>query len=701
MGKMKIAIYHDEDIHFEMLGYLIDYFYNYSITPHIYSCYITGTHIGETYARWYDTFFKKQIEWKTDNILNSDIDYDIVFLVTDDNPKYNLIKDRYLNKTISIEHWYNSRNEVENKVGTRRFFNRPETPYAMPCYTIISEQEKIELLQSKNRLQVVFVGRFNFPSSMTLAFFNNFEDIDFHIIIWSMKSSYIEFLKPIPNLFIHVEIDTVEMMDIMKSSHYVFFNPSYIEGYSAHKTSATLHLAFSTLTKPIIPKQWNDNYMFNSNMIIEYDDLEYLRPDKQLNLSFEDCFQSLEFLSIQRRNEIAHRNIVFDNAIQKIYGSKLPSLKTSWLTKVFSRLSLNHPNILVGIETCIDNLIQDFREVHMFNTVSTDVPNHHFLYNYTGDNTIELLSTVIDSFSEPVVFFIDENLLGGLTYYNELLSLLFKRDWDDIIVFNFMISNTQFIPNTKNYYIYTFRNQNFTILIPKHMNIPNEIFQVCIEPYNYKNIPSDVIDKIRDESVGYNYKLYNTNMILNIVDNFNPILKQKYNTCLRSQHKKDIAQMVMLYNRGGIYVDIHIEPFTSFDNIIKRTELNPTFVCVLGIDSSAVGIDSIDEIAIGLLACTKYNRIISLILNELQESNFEQFINQQYSLICKMVGNILKRFMGVEKLVKGFYEINGERILILEEIWNAGDYKSCKILYNNDLSANTRYADYPWNLNER
>ena len=701
MGKMNIAIYHDEDIHFEMLGYLIDYCYNYDIIPHIYSCFTTGTHIGETYARWYDSFFNKQLEWRTDNILNSDIDYDIVFLVTDDNPRYNLIKDRYLNKTISIEHWYNSRNDVPIKVGTRRFFNRFEKTYAMPCYSIISEQEKLELLRSKNRLQVVFVGRFNFPSSFTLAFFNHFEDIDFHVIIWNMKPSYTKFLKSVPNLFIHIEIDTVEMMNIMKESHYVFFNPSYIEGYSAHKTSATLHLAFSTLVKPIIPKQWNANYGFNSNLIIEYDDLEYLRPDKNLNLTFEDCFQSIKFLSIQRRNEIANRNIVFDNAIQNIIGSKLPTLKTSWITKVFSRLSLNHPGIFVGIETCIHNtIIHDFREIHMFNTISTELPNHHCLYNYTGDNTVELLSSVIDSFCEPVVFFIDENPLGGLTYYNELLSLLFKRYWDDIIVFNFIVNNTEFIPVIKDYYIYRFANENFTILIPKHINIPNEIFQVCIEPYNYKNIPSDVIDKIRCESVGYDYKLYNTNMILNVVDNFNSVLKQKYNTCLRSQHKKDIAQLVMLYNRGGIYVDIHIEPLLSFDNIIKRTELKPTFVCVLGIDSSAVGIDSIDEITIGLLACTKYNRIMSVILNELQESNFEEFINQQYSLICKMVGNILKKFMRVEKLTKGFYEINGERILILEEIWNAGDYKSCKILYNDELLANTRYRDYPWNLKE-
>lgn len=698
---MKIAVYHDEDIHFEMIGYILEYCYGYDVVPDVYSCFATVTGIGETYSIWYDKFFNRPIEWKNNSILDSDIDYDVVFLVTDDNPKYQIIKDKYIDKTISIDHWYKSRNEVRTKVGTRMFFNRPETMYAMPCYNIISEKEKIELLQLKNRLQVVFVGRFNFPSSFTFAFFNNFEDIDFHVIIWDMKPSYVKFLLPVPNLFIHSEIDTAEMMNIMKESHYVFFNPSYIEGYSSHKTSATLHLAFSTLVKPIIPKQWNDNYRFNNNLVIEYDDLEYIRPNNQLNLSIEDCLQSIKFIAKQRRNEIANRNIVFDNAIQNITGSMPPISKTSWITKTFSRLSLNYPNIFVGIETCIDNaIIKDFREIHMVNTVSTEILNDRHIYNYTGENTTDILSNTIDCIREPVVFFIDENLLEGQMYYNRLLSLLFRRDYNDIIVFNFTLSNNDYIPFIKNHSIYRFGNEPFTIMVPKYTKIQNEIFQVCIEPYNYKNIPQYVIDKIKESSVGYNYTLYNTNNILNIVDTFNPIFKRKYNSCLRSQHKKDIVQMVMLYNRGGIYVDIHIEPLSSFENIIKQTELKPTFVCVLGIDSIEVGIDSTDEIAVGLMACTKYNKIISLILNELYEVNFEEFINDQYALICKIVGHVLKKFMRVENLAKGFYEINGERILILNEIWNAGDYKSCKILYDDEILANTRYIDYPWNLNE-
>jgi hypothetical protein len=178
-----------------------------------------------------------------------------------------------------------------------------------------------------------------------------------------------------------------------------------------------------------------------------------------------------------------------------------------------------------------------------------------------------------------------------------------------------------------------------------------------------------------------------------MIDDLNPVIKRKYESCMKTQHKKDILQMVMLYNKGGIYVDIDCQPLTSFDNIIKRTDLNPTFVGVLGVNRN-------DGLAIGLMACSKYNKIIGMILNELNASNFDDYVNTDYGLICRMVGFIMKRFMEVEELTEGFYEIKGERILLLNEIWNEGDYSSCKILYKNEVLANTRYVDYPWNLND-
>jgi hypothetical protein len=287
---------------------------------------------------------------------------------------------------------------------------------------------------------------------------------------------------------------------------------------------------------------------------------------------------------------------------------------------------------------------------------------------------------------------IDENVVDGDNYYSDIFNMISSRNFNDIIIINFSIK-LEYIQCLKNYSIYQFNNQPYIILIPKLDTIEKDIFQVCIKPFNHKKIPVEVIDKIKDESVGYAYTLYDTNMILNMIDDLNPVIKRKYESCMKTQHKKDILQMVMLYNKGGIYVDIDCQPLTSFDNIIKRTDLNPTFVGVLGVNRN-------DGLAIGLMACSKYNKIIGMILNELNASNFDDYVNTDYGLICRMVGFIMKRFMEVEELTEGFYEIKGERILLLNEIWNEGDYSSCKILYKNEVLANTRYVDYPWNLND-
>lgn len=688
---MKIAIFHNEDIHYEMLGYLIDYFQTYDIIVHFYSSFIDFP-IGRTYSKWYNSFFNQyKIQWKKSSTLDEEINYDVVILVTDDNPNYGQIKDRYKDKTISIEHWCQNRNEAPKiKIGTRFYVNRPELPFAMPCYNIISEQDKFELIQRQDKIKVVFVGRFNFPASFTFSFFNNINDIEFHLIMWDVKNC-LEYLKPPDNFFVHNQIETEEMVEIMKSSQYAFFNPTYMQGYSSNKLSATFHLAISTLVKPIIPEYWNNIYKLDSNLVVQYDDYRYLEPNRELNLTKEDYLRSLPFLSNYRKSQIAHRNLVFDEAIKNITGSSPSTSNSTWISNLFNRLVLNYPKTIIGIESYFDNeIVNDFSCIHNINTTSTESINNNKVYNYNGD-TVQILQTVLNSLEEPVVIVIDENI-GGQTFYSQVFEVLTSHKQADIIILNFPIGDIN-INIYKNLYVCQFTNQPITLLIPKSEQIEYNLFQVCIPPFNHNNIPERVIEKIKENSKEYNYTLYTSDMVSNIIDNTNSIIKSKYNSCLKSQHKKDILQFVSLYNNGGIYVDIDTEPLVPFENIIKRSELNPTFVVVI----SATEREN-NGLAIGLFACGKYNKITSLILSEIMFSDFENTINDDYGLFCRMVGLVLKKFMGVEKLESGFYTTGGERILILDETWNEGDYNSCKIVYENQILANSRYSDYPWNL---
>lgn len=237
------------------------------------------------------------------------------------------------------------------------------------------------------------------------------------------------------------------------------------------------------------------------------------------------------------------------------------------------------------------------------------------------------------------------------------------------------------------------KNMFYQVWIKGHSNhtIPKDVFQVCI--HNYNRIPKKVFTNIKREFNEFNYTLYNGPMVSKIMDTLDSEYKQKYNSCLKYAHKKDLLQMFLLYNNGGVYVDVDFEPLTSFENILQ-TALQPTFVGVLGVNRN-------DGLNICLMACTKYNKIINSILKHFYHIKFEDTINTDYGLLCRIVGHALKQFMGVSQLEEGLYEIEGERILLLNEIWNEGDYSSCKIVYKDQVLANARYSDYPWTLNDK
>ena len=740
---MKIAIWHQEDIHFEMLGYLIDYCQQYSnIELHIY----TFIHyvIAKDYMIWYSNFFKGiKIIWRTayDEISFKNENYDVIILVSDSNTFYKTyLKDNYIEKTISIEHWYQSRSEnISTKICVRKFFNRPEIPYAMPCYNIISEYDKLKSI-NRDRLNVVFMGRFNIPSSTTLSYFNNFDNIDFHFIDWKIEYHSLKYLKNIPNLYVHEKMSNDDMIKLMNSSHFVFFYPSYIEGYPQHKTSATLHLAFSTLCIPIIPTSWNTHYKFSNNFIIEYDDLEFLRPNEQLDLSIDLFLKKLPYLTKQRSFEISKRNTIFDNLIQKIAGVT-PQIygNNIWFNNVINNLSISVPKVFVETGSYLGNgisyVLDNFREIYSIDIndnfikdLKEKMNNYRHLHLYNGDSS-KVLSELIDNINEPAIFFLDAHFSGGSTSFGlkedngcpllRELNILSTRKYNDIIIIDDMrlmgkkstsgIEGTEYPPTefdfthiTKEKIIESYSNKDreliihesndidrlILISIPKIIN--KNIIQICVNPFNYKNIPNIVYKNILEKGKGYNYILYTDNMINNILNETSLLIQQKYFNTYLPTHKKDLIELILLYNYGGIYFDLDQEPLISFDEMIFQNNFfQPTFVGMIPINKN-------DGIAIGFMGSTQYNPILKEILLSYFKNPLE--ISQNYVEYCQIAGNILKKFMNVEELNEGLYEVGNQKIMLIQEIWEKDDYTSCKGTFQNKILFNSRYKDYPWNL---
>lgn len=734
---MKIAVWHNEDIHFEMIGYILEYLYNYDeIEVHVYvSIFFIEKNIGPTYVSWYNKFFNNKIKWFYHEPVIDTINYDAIFLITDSNKTYSTyLEDKYDKKIICIDHWYQTRcpKAVEH-IGVRPLpFNvvtNPTYKYAFPCYNIISEYEKLEAIKREEKINVIFMGRFNAPSSTTFSFIENMENINFHYVNWDAKLNALKYLKYLPNLKIYNKLSQDELINLMLKSHYVFIYPNYIEGYPEHKTSAVLHMAFSTLCIPIIPKSWFQCYNFIKNSVFVYDDLEFIKLEKTIDLNKEIFYKILPFLVEERNFQIQHRNLIFSKSIKNICGIEPDILKDNLIInckkKIFIEVSHNKKNY--------DNIEDEINKYNHIYLVDFDKENLNKMKILFKDiNKISILQG--DIFKSKVLKRIEAELTIVINIENTLDNSFFKLDkiincindrhyTDKIIIKdlnklhnnvlnmsedtnNYLISYLKKLSIRKPWKLSYLKYEESYVLEFINISIENYLFQICIKPFNYLKLPDFVKDKIKEKSDGINYILYNNDMIQKVLEYSDDIIRQKYDSLVLPQHKKDIIQMYLLYNYGGIFFDLDQEPLLSFYEMIynvknineKKSEYEeidleiPTFVGMIPALKK-------DGLAVGFMAATSNNEIVYKILIEYLNASFENLEGgEYYILLCKLAGKVLKEYMNVNELNEGLYRCNSDCIKLVKEVWNEGDYNSCKAVYKEKVLFNSRYREYPWDL---
>lgn len=312
---MRIALYHNTDIHHEMLGYLIEYCNTAGHKLHIYFAFDDKS--AKDWINYYNIYFENSFGWINKWKILDEVNYDTIFLITDDNLQFPFIDPKYYHKIVCIDHWHiNRRPEIEYHIGVRRLIDRPNLPYAIPTYNIILPEEKKYLMKSVSRIQVLFVGRFNIPTSTTFQFFDNFDEIDFHIVRLKKDEDLFKYLIKTPNMYFHYDMKIDELINLMKKSHYVFLMPSYVEGYVQYKLSSLIPQSFSTLCQVILPQTWNQQLKLKS--VIEYNDHQYLRPNKEIKLDISNFDKVIDNLYQERCEIIQHNKTVLDNAINTI-----------------------------------------------------------------------------------------------------------------------------------------------------------------------------------------------------------------------------------------------------------------------------------------------------------------------------------------------------------------------------------------------
>lgn len=238
----KIAIFNGFNFHYEMFGYIIEYCFLRKIELDIYTK--TDNNMG-----WLDFYIKafpnvfRFLPLSSYQINNT---YMKVILTTDDDLFSNEIcRENF----ICIDHYYKLRNELIKKhIGTRYFISRPELDWILPVYRQMDINTKKKIAKDN----ILFIG--GTAKEMINSEFvkNNKDKLNCIFIDRSINS-----------------LNTIEMIEILKESKYVFISAKTKSEHIDKSMSASIPLALNFLCTLILPKKMNDIYKFKS--AIEYE----------------------------------------------------------------------------------------------------------------------------------------------------------------------------------------------------------------------------------------------------------------------------------------------------------------------------------------------------------------------------------------------------------------------------------------------
>ena len=315
---MRIAVYQGFDyIHYEMLGYILDYFKHinskYNINTLKFNIYAKLITTGIDWLIYYNKHLNMNISWNEPNLFNPN-NYEYIILLTDDDMSFKdewLIKYNY--KIITINHWQkNRRIETPYNIGTRFFVTNPYQEYILPSYMGIPYNQKKKILLN-NKINVSCIGAQNIPPSTLFLkdLFTNFNEINFHIVARHIPYNYNS-----SNINTYIFPSCNDMFNIINKSDYILCIEIPNTDTKSNCISGAIPLSFSYGCQLLIPKIWQDYYNFKSSISyldnhVQNNGNSKLTLSKNINL--DNIYNELYEI-------INHRNNIFDNIfINKFY----------------------------------------------------------------------------------------------------------------------------------------------------------------------------------------------------------------------------------------------------------------------------------------------------------------------------------------------------------------------------------------------
>lgn len=287
MSQKRILLFNSFHFHNEMFGFFLDYAKNKNFIIDIY-CPIDNLE----YFKLYIMFFKFNIINTFNYLL-----YDLIIVLTDSD--WGFKKEWVTNKTITMNHWYQTRN-------THIKYQIPVSPFKtsmyienfiIPTYNAgdIDLNKKLSV-KPLDHINIAILGR-AIPDNIDTLKFLKCNKIIFHIVNrWGIHDS----LKNKENIIIHDQpITTINLFNLLINCQYILItdkNDSHNKNYS---TSASIALSFTTGCQLIIPEIMNTSLRLKSAILYKpYTDL-FLEIEPNYELVFKE-----KNYFINLRNEI-------------------------------------------------------------------------------------------------------------------------------------------------------------------------------------------------------------------------------------------------------------------------------------------------------------------------------------------------------------------------------------------------------------
>lgn len=364
----KIAIYNSLPFHYEMYGFILNYAKNTNRFVDIYSVDMYETEWLTFYKMMFKNFtIKSPEEYKPLN------DYDYIFLTTDTDHSFN--PEWFNDKVIVINHHYKIRNMYSHNYINVAKFNNSNLEYAIPCYPLCYHQEKINtnVISIVGGHEIVIYNTKYNIDIINRVRFKNQQPVELHFIARAIAKEQLKLLDPSFKIYIHENISTIEMANILKKSSYILLTFCNSEKKRDGKlASGSIQLAYNFLCKPIINSYTNTflklkgalEYNENSNELIMLDDVNFEEIEKARNTY-------IDYLPIAIDN--LKRNLLIPKKIMQTWETKTLSKEFQQIVNSWKIYNPNYEYVFFD-KNEREEFIKEYYDTEMLEVYQNIIP---------------------------------------------------------------------------------------------------------------------------------------------------------------------------------------------------------------------------------------------------------------------------------------------------------------------------------------